>query len=371
MDISDVPELASLSPLTEAELTVYAYAVEQSGIDGEEVPHLDVVAPDEAEAAVRSLLKRRLLLPVRDGGLRYVAVPPDAASEELARPIANRARVVRHAADRLRDELLPVYESGLERRLRRPPFEELHEVTAVRKQLDRLAAEARFEVLTSQPGGGRTEEVLQEAMARTEELLKRGVRMRTLYQHTAQFSASTVAYVEIVSRLGAEVRTLGDGFMRMIAFDRETAVIELKDNPRGALVVREPNVVAFLVSAFELMWGQGEKFPENLGRDQAILASDKTKEDIIRLLVLGEPDKVIARRMGMSVRTCQRHIAKIMERIGAKSRVHAGYLLREYDDTLARSVPARSDGADVGPGAGTGAGTEPPPETVSARDGDR
>ncbi|MEU3957976.1 LuxR C-terminal-related transcriptional regulator, partial [Streptomyces achromogenes] len=231
-------------------------------------------------------------------------------------------------------EYFDCYERALERRMRQPIFEELPDVASVRRALDRFAAEAQHEVLTSQPGGGRREEVLREAMDRTEGLLQRGVRMRTLYQHTAQYHPNTTAYVEIVSDLGAEVRTLGEGFMRMIAFDGEVVVIEQKGNPEAALVVRAPSVVSFAVAAFELMWRQADPFPVNLSRAQAIQVSDKTKEDIVRLLVQGESDKVIARRMGMTVRTCQRHIAKIMERIGAKSRVHAGYLLREYQGNL-------------------------------------
>jgi hypothetical protein len=79
---------------------------------------------------------------------------------------------------------------------------------------------------------GQRVEVLREAMARTEGMLQRGVRMRTLYQHTAQYSPNTTAYVEIVSNLGAEVRTLGEGFMRMLAFDGEIVVIEPKGTPR-------------------------------------------------------------------------------------------------------------------------------------------
>ncbi|WP_328969536.1 LuxR C-terminal-related transcriptional regulator [Streptomyces sp. NBC_00239] len=306
---------------------------------------LEGIPQAEVKKAVRSLVERRLLLAVGTPEAHYVAASPDAASDELVHPVAQQARQLRSAADRLRDELTPVYEGGLARRLRRPAVEELHSVSAVRDQLTRLAAQATFEVLTSQPGGARDEDVLQEAMTRTEELLGRGVRMRTLYQHTAQFSATTTSYVEIVSELGAEVRTLGDGFMRMIAFDQEVVVIELRDNPLGALVIREPNIVGFLVATFERMWGQAEEFPTNHGRDQAIFASDKAKEDIIRLLLLGEQDKVIARRMGMTVRTCQRHIAKIMERIGAKSRVHAGYLLREMEGSIPSAVVAPDSSA--------------------------
>ncbi|MFF6979239.1 LuxR C-terminal-related transcriptional regulator [Streptomyces sp. NPDC008343] len=320
--------------------------MERTDVCRDELPHVDGVSPDDVAAAFRSLAERRLLLPVSEENERYAAAPPDAAVEALISPVVQQARTAQDAADRLRRELVPVYESALERRLRQPLFEELPDVGSVRRALNRFAAEAKHEVLTSQPGGGRTEEVLQESMGRTEAMLERGIRMRTLYQHTAQYNPGTTAYVEIVTGLGAEVRTLGEGFMRMIAFDGEIVVIEQKGNPKAALVVREPSVVSFAIAAFELMWLQADPFPVNLGREQAILVSDKTKEDIIRLLVQGEPDKVIARRMGMTVRTCQRHIAKIMERLGAKSRVHAGYLLRDSGENLGLSDAPDFSGDD-------------------------
>lgn len=342
----DIQYEQALSPLSEAELALYTFAVERADVGRDELPQVDGMADEDFASAFESLAQRRLLLPVRGEDGRYTAAPPDAAVEALIRPVVQRARTARDAADRLRRELVPVYESALERRLRQPLFEELPDVGSVRRALDRFAAEAQHEVLTSQPGGGRTEEVLQEAMGRTEAMLERGVRMRTLYQHTAQYNPGTAAYVEIVTGLGAEVRTLGEGFMRMIAFDGEIVVIEQKGDAKAGLVVREPSVVSFAVAAFELMWLQADPFPVNLGRAQAIRVSDKTKEDIIRLLVQGESDKVIARRMGMTVRTCQRHIAKIMERIGAKSRVHAGYLLREYGEDLGGSGTPDDAGND-------------------------
>lgn len=339
----DIAHDHALSDLSRAEKALYTFAVEHADVSRDELPRIDGAGGEDMAEAFRGLVERRLLLPVGTDGRRYAAAAPDAAVEALIRPVLQQARRAQDAADRLRRELVPVYEGALERRLRQPVLEELPDVASVRRALDRFAAEAKYEVLTSQPGGGRREEVLREAMDRTEGMLKRGVRMRTLYQHTAQYHPNTTAYVEIVSALGAEVRTLGEGFMRMLAFDGEIVVIEQKGNPEAALVVRAPSVVSFAVAAFELMWLRADPFPLNLSRAQAIQVSDKTKEDIIRLLVQGESDKVIARRMGMTVRTCQRHIAKIMERIGAKSRVHAGYLLREHEGNL-----SFSDGPDTG-----------------------
>ncbi|MFD9099216.1 LuxR C-terminal-related transcriptional regulator [Streptomyces collinus] len=335
-----------LSPLSDVERALYAVAVEHADVCRDDLPRVDGVTSGEVAAAFESLTQRQLLLPVSHATRRYAAAPPDAALEAFVRPVVQQARLTQDAADRLRRELVPVYESALERRLRQPLFEELPDVASVRRGLDRFAVEAQHEVLTSQPGGGRNEEVLQEAMGRTEAMLERDVRMRTLYQHTAQYDPGTTAYVEIVTSLGAEVRTLGEGFMRMIAFDKKILVIEQRDNSKAALVIREPSVVSFAVAAFELMWLQADPFAINLGRVQAIRVSDRTRKDIIRLLVQGESDKVIARRMGMTVRTCQRHIAKIMEQIGAKSRVHAGFLLHEHGRSLrlpgARAFPGNN-----------------------------
>ncbi|MER7521060.1 hypothetical protein [Streptomyces sp. NPDC126499] len=40
------------------------------------------------------------------------------------------------------------------------------------------------------------------------------------------------------------------------------------------------------------------------------------------------PDShVMARRMGLSLRSCQRHVSDLMRTLGARNRLHAGYLL--------------------------------------------
>lgn len=39
----------------------------------------------------------------------------------------------------------------------------------------------------------------------------------------------------------------------------------------------------------------------------------------------GYKDEMVARRLGMSVRTCRRHIAEITEQLEATSRFQAGY----------------------------------------------
>lgn len=197
----------------------------------------------------------------------------------------------------------------------------------VRKLIAGLADGCRTEVLTSQPGGARDEEVLHESLERTERLLERGVRMRTLYQHTARFSPATASFVGRMTPLGAEVCTLAGGFPRCIIFDKEVAIIPLSDGSHGAAITRNRHLVSFITEGFERVWSAAEKFtPESDRPARAAITSD-IQQTIVSLLIQGESDNRIAHVVGISLRNCQRHIANIMKSIGARNRLHAGYLL--------------------------------------------
>jgi hypothetical protein len=227
--------------------------------------------------------------------------------------------------------LAPVYSEATSSRLQEQRLETIVGLAQVRDLITELSEACRSEVLTSQPGGARSEEVLTESLDRTERLLGRGVRMRTLYQHTAQFSGATIAYVERISGLGAEVRTLADGFPRLIVFDRKLALIDSREEGDCALLVRSPCVVDFMVRTFNWAWVAAEPFPVEYRQERVRAVSDEIKRTIVQFLVTGEDDKVIARRLGLSLRSVQRHIAEIMQHLGAANRMHAGYLVSRSD----------------------------------------
>jgi DNA-binding CsgD family transcriptional regulator len=159
-------------------------------------------------------------------------------------------------------------------------------------------------------------------------LLERGVRVRGLCQHTARFNQRTVDQVKWVVRRGARVRTVSDDFMRMLVFDRRAAVIGLRD---GAVLIRDTTVVEFMYTTLERMWERGVDFGPEYDHDVVEETTEQIKETIVNLLVDGVEDKVIARRVGVSLRTCQRHISEIMRRLGARNRLHAGYLLHRRE----------------------------------------
>ncbi|MFF8380893.1 LuxR C-terminal-related transcriptional regulator [Streptomyces sp. NPDC015661] len=287
------------------------------------------------ESAVSALLDMGLLRRTPERAVLPVA--PDEAVQRTLGPLEREMRARRQHMERTREQLMafmPLYESHLLRltHLRQAEYVELlTDLRAVREAITELGRTCEREVMTAQPGGGRRAEVLEEAVARDEELLRRGVRMRVLYQHTARFSSGTCAYVERVGRLGAQVRTLDDEFPRMLVFDRATAVIPVPDDPHAAVLIREPHVVAFMVGAYERLWLEALPFETEWDRQTIMDISDELKQTIVRLLTEGLTDAAIARRLGLSVRSCRRHVADVMTALGAESRFQAGYLLAQQD----------------------------------------
>ncbi|MFF2195274.1 LuxR C-terminal-related transcriptional regulator [Streptomyces sp. NPDC058157] len=318
------------SDLSPAARRLYAFAVERYAFTPAEAT---TALGARAGAAVKELAAAHLLQRAPgDGPERWSAVAPRAAAARALAPLALLVRETHDEMDRLRgrlEALVPAYEAGTAHRDDggAGSLELVTDLGAVRGLIAELVAGCEQELLTSQPGGGRPQETLEEAVGRDESLLARGVRMRTIYQHTARYSRPTAAYVERVTALGAQVRTLGDGLMRMLIFDAHTGLMSVPERQGAALVVREPSVVHFMTAAFERSWLGARPFPTTVSPEAARSLSDELRQMIVRLLSEGLEDKVIARRLGMSERTCQRHIAEIMRAVGAKSRFQAGYLL--------------------------------------------
>ncbi|MBK3525790.1 MULTISPECIES: helix-turn-helix domain-containing protein [Streptomyces] len=271
-----------------------------------------------------------MLRPIPEAPGTFSAVAPETARFRLLGPVMEQLRRQQEEVERVHSELSrmnAVYESSRVELIRREAISALSDLDDVRYTITNLANQSETEVLTAQPGGARKEEILQESLPRTEELLRRGVRMRTLYQHSAHFSSGMSTYVEHVTGLGAEVRTLPSSFQRLIVFDRKFAVISLRSDPLGACLVKDLNLVEFIADTFESLWVSAKPFPTELDRSRLSLTSAEIREAVIAMLVSGEEDKVIAKRLGISLRTCQRHVSEIMSELGARNRLHAGYLL--------------------------------------------
>lgn len=333
MHITDMAEAVGRYELDAVAVAIYESVAKRSPVSTCELRaqgELSSVTEEDLDRAVERLLGLRLLARVGDAPPRYAALPPDLSQALLLGGAERQITQALMRVNQVRRELMDlssVYSGASFDRMQDQRVEPIHDLQQVRDLITELCETCRTEVLTSQPGGARPSDQLEESFERTEMLLSRGVRMRTLYQHTAQFSAETLSYVQWVTGLGAEVRTLADGFPRLIVVDRKIALIDAQADSCGALLVRSPGVVEFMSRCFNWAWIAADPFPGSYQRERVRVISDEIKEAIIRFLVLGEDDRVIARRLGMSLRSVQRHVAEIMAQLGATNRLHAGYLL--------------------------------------------
>ncbi|MFI0742274.1 LuxR C-terminal-related transcriptional regulator [Streptomyces sp. NPDC021100] len=328
--------------LSREALDVFAFAADRTvfGIADLAEAGLD---PDDAERAVKELLGLRLLCHPQGVPDRLTVVPPTVAANRLLRPMERRIQHQQEEIERFRwmfDALLPAYESRRARNSATAPVELVTDPHVVQEIIEELTLTCREEVLTAQPGGGRCPETLGAAQERDRRMLARGVAMRTLYQHPARYHQPTIAHVQHVTRLGAEVRTQSEGFCRMLIFDQQTAVLGVPDDPRAALLVREPHLIHSMRGFFDWAWRGASPFPLAFDTASAVRISGEIQEAIVAMLAEGLEDKSIARRLGMSVRSCQRHVAEVMKALGAKSRFQAGFLIgRSRDDTAGGALP--------------------------------
>lgn len=289
------------------------------------------LSQEEVEAASRTLLRLRLLRPAPGRPEELIPVSPDAAAAEVVGPW--EAKLARSAAraQSVRDELhslMPQYRAALREQDRRQAFDVLPDMTSVSAMLTEESARCREEVFSIQPGGGRAPGRLGAALERDLAMLRRGVRMRTLYQHSARSSLSTQGYVERLTEAGAEYRTAAELPDRAVVFDRSVAFLPRRcegGTGEGAVVVRDPDVVAYLCRVFDQHWSGAVPFR---GTSEAAYkdVAPSLRRALVGLLVEGAKDEVIARRMGMSLRTCRRHIADLLEELGAESRFQGGAL---------------------------------------------
>ncbi|MGC5344001.1 helix-turn-helix transcriptional regulator [Streptomyces sp. DT24] len=193
--------------------------------------------------------------------------------------------------------------------------------------LNLATAECHTEVLTVQPGGGRREHILSQALERDRPLIDRGVSMRTLYQHTVRHSQGTMAYVDRIASGKVEIRTLEELIERLIICDETVAFIPVRNDQQVALELRHPGLVSYLVKVFEQLWQRATPLNEPVSYEPTPAGITGVQRTIAKMLVEGHVDEAIARRLGMNVRTCRAHIAKLAATLGSGSRAQLGYLI--------------------------------------------
>ncbi len=316
--------------LTEFDLAVYASVIPPPGLSVESLEH----ALNRSHVDVMSSLTRlaEVCLVRRDDDLRYIAVSPGLAeAEALGREeleLSARRASVESRRNAIR-KVLPSWTGSIRTQIDAAAVDVITDPDAIANVLMHFAERSQREVLSVAPGRGASRVDLRTTRMANIYSLDRGVRTRALYQHSAMRDRSTRALLIELAEHGARIRTTSSVPGRSLVIDREVALLPIPtDDPAtpGLAIVREPNVIAWIVASFEQLWSEATTLEDLLGTANAGGELDQTRAAILRLMGEGEKDEAISRRLSISVRTCRRHIADYMAQVGATSRFQAGVI---------------------------------------------
>ncbi|MGV9426418.1 LuxR family transcriptional regulator [Streptomyces sp. NPDC003656] len=328
-DITELPEVPQSGTVANQ---IYELALRNEYVDAPHCAAALGITEEEAGAAIEDLVGLRLLHLVHGCSYAYVAVNPMTASLQLLAVHDEELRSRQHQLEQLRQRmhsLMPLYRAQLVREPDPGPVQRIEDAEVAHGVVAGLLADAGDEVLFARS----QEDALGDAAllgvdARLQ--ADADLRVRLLLPQSARFDPALREYVGRLVARGGEARTTTAGVAWLMIVDGSTGVVPL-EHGTGVAVLRDPAVVTGFRRGFEGLWSPAESFDGHYDPEAGRAASAAIDAAIVRMLVNGVEDKVIARTLGISARTCQRRISDLMESLDARTRFQAGYLLRTQD----------------------------------------
>jgi DNA-binding CsgD family transcriptional regulator len=263
----------------------------------------------------------------------FTAVSPMLAeatvlgSEDLE--LGARRAALEQRRDAIR-RLVPDWNATLSASTRDVSVDVVSEPAAISNALMHYTDTCQREILSVAPGRLPTARIDGRTRLANVYAARRGIKTRALYQHIALRDRATRAYLNELAANGARIRFAPSLPGRSLVVDRTAALLPLPTQDpgkHGLAIVRDPNVIAWVVATFEQLWSEAAPLEDVINRQQHDDTElDETRAAILRLMAEGEKDEAISRRLSISVRTCRRHIADYMAQVGATSRFQAGVI---------------------------------------------
>lgn len=258
---------------------------------------------------------------------RYFPIDPAAIQQQVVVPLAQHGNQLLNESAAWSDAFNSLGQTfRASPHATRSPITEIHGIDKINAFLSTATNDCRVELLTAQPYGKRPASQLSRAEDRDTRALDRGVRMRTLYQHSARHGPATRDYVAEMVKRGAEVRTLDEFFRRLIVFDRNLAIIPASEDHAVAIAIHDKAIVGYLVDIFERAWERGMSFTLKGDSVERNIAAD-VRAMTVRLLAEGHSDAASAKRLGVSTRTYAGYIATLKDEYGVQTRFQLGWAM--------------------------------------------
>ncbi|MQY16156.1 hypothetical protein SRB5_63490 [Streptomyces sp. RB5] len=174
-----------------------------------------------------------------------------------------------------------------------------------------------------------------------------GLRMRSVYD-TSGFDDPVSLHTAVSgSEHGGHLRLLADVPTKLVVVDRRVALLPRDggDASAGSVVVRVPGIVAALVALFRELWRRATPLelwvPAEVkpGHGPSDGLPGRARE-ILELMTTGLTDDSIARALGISRRTVQKHVTELAATLGARTRFQIALIAVERG-LITRRPPGR------------------------------
>ncbi|TYB53469.1 helix-turn-helix transcriptional regulator [Nonomuraea sp. PA05] len=295
--------------------------------DFEEIVYHDLLCGRETTACdpdgLRAALQRLSALGLIrfDPAGRPVAVEPEIGISRLIRRrlLETNAEQRRISAAWEAVHLLSAQQRGPDRTV---AVEQIDGADRINERIWSLALDAQ-EVLAMQP------ERYQPCLGRLPVHLQRlgeGARWRTIVSRQSLLDPELMEYCVTLHRAGDHHRLVDDDGQQMVIVDRSVVFVpsEPGGGERSALMISQAGVVATMADLFERVWANAQDLEP---RDAPDLTMRERR--VLYLLAGTRKDEVAAREMGVSLRTYRRHVAELLERLGAANRFQGALLAKQ------------------------------------------
>jgi DNA-binding CsgD family transcriptional regulator/sugar-specific transcriptional regulator TrmB len=157
------------------------------------------------------------------------------------------------------------------------------------------------------------------------ERLADGIRVRTIYDRSYLDIPDAVPSIQRFQAAGVETRVIaGAPFKCIVADDQLAMFIFIRKNHEesaNAIMVHPSAFLDGLCQMFETIWRSAIPLqPTDPDTDQPTTEERR----LLALLAAGMTDEAAARRLGISVRTVQRQVSQLLQRLDAQTRFQAG-----------------------------------------------
>jgi DNA-binding CsgD family transcriptional regulator len=288
------------------------------------------VSSQQATRDLQNLTRQGLANRLPGRQARYIAVAPDIAIEPL---LAKREDELRQARLGSSDLMKAFRQASRQDH----PAELVEIITGesnIRSRTAQLPDAARDQIR----GFDRPPYVMspEENISQEATRIREGISYRVVYSAQAvMWPGRLGGDIRDALAAGEQIRVRPDLPTKLWIVDDKMAMIPIstRQNAIGAsFVVRPCDLLDSLIAMFEAEWDRAIPLRSFLGEasDGADAdGPDETRTAVLSCLAAGLTDEGVARSLGCSLRTAQRHIRRLMQDLNVSSRFQAGMEARQ------------------------------------------